>query len=132
MPKFGKRSKLRLKGVKTPLINVLNKTVKIYDIFVIEGVRSKRRQKELYDKGSTKVLHSKHMDGLAVDIAPYPYDDNDIKRFFYMAGIIKVVSKDLGIRIKWGGDWNEDQEFAGRDPKQTFNDYVHFELKEKG
>ena len=132
MPKFGKRSKLRLKGVKTPLINVLNKTVKIYDIFVIEGVRSKRRQKELYDKGSTKVLHSKHMDGLAVDIAPYPYDDNDIKRFFYMAGIIKVVSKDLGIRIKWGGDWNEDQDFAGRDPKQTFNDYVHFELKEKG
>lgn len=117
-------------GVKTPLINVLNNTVKIYDIFVIEGVRSKRRQKELYDKGATKVLHSKHMDGLAVDIAPYPYDPDDIKRFFYMAGIIKVVSKNLGILIRWGGDWNQDQEFAGRDPEQTFNDYVHFELLE--
>ena len=57
------------------------------------------------------------------------YDPDDIKRFFYMAGIIKMVSKDLGIRIRWGGDWNEDQEFAGRDPKQTFNDYVHFEFK---
>ena len=130
MPRFGKRSKQRLEGVKTLLVNVLNNTVKIYDIFVIEGVRSKERQKELYDQGATKVLHSNHMDGLAVDIAPYPYDPNDIKRFFYMAGIIKMVSKDLGIRIRWGGDWNEDQEFSGRDPKQTFNDYVHFELKE--
>ena len=120
MPRFGKRSKERLEGVKTLLVNVLNDTVKIYDIFVIEGVRSKERQKELYDQGATKVLHSNHMDGLAVDIAPYPYDPNDIK----------MVSKDLGIRIRWGGDWNEDQEFSGRDPKQTFNDYVHFELKE--
>ena len=129
MPKFGKRSRDRLKGVNTKLVNVLNNTVKIYDIFVIEGLRSKERQKELYDQGATKVLHSNHMDGLAVDIAPYPYDPNDIKRFFYMAGIIKMVSKDLGIRIRWGGDWNEDQEFAGRDPKQKFNDYVHFEFK---
>ena len=130
MPRFGKRSKQRLKGVKTKLINVLNGTVNIYDIFVIEGVRSKERQLELYEEGATKVLYSKHMDGLAVDIAPYPYDPDDIKRFFYMAGIIKVVSKKLGVTVRWGGDWNQDQEFAGRDPKQTFNDYVHFELKE--
>ena len=130
MPRFGKRSKQRLKGVNPLLINVLNGTVKIYDIFVIEGVRTKSRQRELYDQGVTKVLHSKHMDGLAVDIAPYPYDDEDIKRFFYLAGIIKMVSKNLGVTVRWGGDWNQDQEFAGRDPKQTFNDYVHFELSE--
>ena len=130
MPKFGRKSKSRLKGVKSPLVNVLNEVVKIYDIFIIEGLRSRSRQLELYDQGATKVLHSKHMDGLAVDIAPYPYDPDDIKRFFYMAGIVKVVSKDLGVKIRWGGDWNQDQEFAGRDPKQTFNDYVHFELLE--
>ena len=130
MPKFGRKSKSRLKGVKSPLVNVLNEVVKIYDIFIIEGLRSRSRQLELYDQGATKVLHSKHMDGLAVDIAPYPYDPDDIKRFFYMAGIVKVVSKDLGVKIRWGGDWNQDQEFAGRDPKQTFNDYVHLELLE--
>ena len=129
MPKFGKRSRARLKGVNTKLVNVLNESVKIYDIFVIEGVRSKSKQRVLYDQGATKVLHSKHMDGLAVDIAPYPYDPNDTKTFFYMAGIIKAVSRSLGVTIRWGGDWNQDQRFAGRDPTQKFNDYVHFEIK---
>jgi peptidoglycan L-alanyl-D-glutamate endopeptidase CwlK len=128
MPKFGKRSKDRLKGVDAKLQNVLNEVVKIYDVFVIEGVRSKERQKELYAQGATKVLYSKHMDGLAVDIAPYPYDPDDIKRFFYMAGIIKTVALSLRLTVRWGGDWNQDQEFAGRDPNQKFNDYVHFEI----
>ena len=40
MPRFGKRSKQRLKGVDTKLVNVLNELVKIMDVTIIEGLRS--------------------------------------------------------------------------------------------
>ena len=137
MPRFGSRSKSRLKGVNAKLVNVLNEAIKIYDFTIIEGLRTKRRQKDLYDKGKTKVMHSKHMDGLAVDLAPYPVNFEDTKRFFYLAGIIKVIAMKLGANIRWGGDWNKDQVFTSRgltnkkgtDSKQNFNDYVHFEIK---
>ncbi len=137
MPRFGRRSKNRLKGVNPKLVNVLNEAIKIYDFTIIEGLRTKRRQKELYDQGKTKVLHSKHMDGLAVDVAPWPVNFEDIKRFFYLAGIIKVVGMRQGADIRWGGDWNKDQVFTSRglanktgtDSSQNFNDYVHFEIK---
>ena len=137
MPRFGRRSKNRLKGVNPKLVNVLNEAIKIYDFTIIEGLRTKRRQKELYDQGKTKVLHSKHMDGLAVDVDPWPVYFEAIKRFFYLAGIIKVVGMRQGADIRWGGDWNKDQVFTSRglanktgtDSSQNFNDYVHFEIK---
>ena len=61
MPRFGKRSKSRLKGVNTKLVNVLNELVKIMDVTIIEGLRTEERQKELLAKGATKVKYSKHM-----------------------------------------------------------------------
>ena len=74
MFKFGKRSKERLKGVDSRLVNVLNELIKIMDVTIIEGLRSEERQKELLAKGATKVKYSKHMEGKAVDLAPYPVD----------------------------------------------------------
>ena len=47
MPKFGKRSKERLRGVDAKLQNVLNEVVKYFDITIIEGLRSQERQNEL-------------------------------------------------------------------------------------
>jgi len=81
MPRYGKRSKERLKGVNTKLVNVLNELIKIMDVTIIEGVRSKERQAELLEKGATKVIYSRHMEGKAVDLAPYPIDWEDRERF---------------------------------------------------
>ena len=72
MPRFGSRSKRRLRGVDTKLVNVLNEVVKHYDITMLEGLRSKTRQRELVAKGASKTMKSKHLEGKAVDIAPYP------------------------------------------------------------
>ena len=55
MPRFGKRSKERLKGVDAKLVNVLNELIKIMDVTIIEGLRSEKRQRELLAKGATKV-----------------------------------------------------------------------------
>ena len=53
MPRFGKRSRKRLKGVDSRLVNVLNEVVKYFDITIIEGLRSQERQDELVAKGKS-------------------------------------------------------------------------------
>ena len=89
MPRFGKRSKERLKGVDTKLVNVLNELIKIMDVTIIEGLRSAERQEELLKKKATKTKYSKHMEGKAVDLAPYPIDWDDRERFHYMGGMLR-------------------------------------------
>lgn len=125
MYKFGKRSRNRLKGVDSRLVNVLNELIKIMDVTVIEGLRSAERQEELLAKGATKVKYSKHMEGKAVDIAPYPIDWNDRERFHYMGGMVRGIAKALNLNIRWGGDWDSDGDI--KDNK--FDDLVHIEIK---
>ena len=55
MPKFGRRSKERLKGVHPDLVNVLNDVIKYYDITILEGLRSQDRQIDLYNDGKSKL-----------------------------------------------------------------------------
>ena len=125
MPHFGKKSKERLKGVDNKLIKVLNELIKIMDVTIIEGVRSSERQEKLLKQGATKVKYSKHMEGKAVDLAPYPIDWDDLERFYYMGGMIRGIGKELGINVRWGGDWDSD----GNIRDQSFNDIVHVEIK---
>tara|TARA_Y100001938_G_scaffold146190_1_gene224567 strand:- start:284 stop:664 length:381 start_codon:yes stop_codon:yes gene_type:complete len=125
MYKFGKRSRGRLRGVDVRIINILNELIKIMDVTVIEGLRSADRQKELLAKGATKVKYSKHMDGKAVDIAPYPIDWKDRDRFHYMGGMIRGIAKQLNVPIRWGGDWDSDGEVKDN----GFDDLVHIEIK---
>jgi len=124
MPRFGSRSRRRLKGVDAKLVNVLNETIKLMDITVIEGVRSKKRQAELLKKGATKVKYSKHMEGKAVDVAPYPIQWEDRERFHYMGGIVRGVASQMGVKVRWGGDWDSDGEIKDN----NFDDLVHIEL----
>ncbi len=125
MPHFGKRSKQRLKGVDTKLVNVLNELVKIMDVTIIEGLRSQERQDELVAKGASKTRYSKHIEGKAVDLAPYPIDWEDRERFHYMGGMVRGIAKQLGANVRWGGDWDSDGEIKDN----SFDDLVHVEIK---
>ena len=126
MYKFGKRSRKRLKGVDSRLVNVLNELIKIMDVTVIEGLRSAERQEELLAQGATKVKYSKHMEGKAVDICPYPIDWDDRDRFHYMGGMIRGIAKQLNLNVRWGGDWDSDGEVKDN----NFDDLVHIEIKD--
>ncbi len=125
MPHFGKRSKQRLKGVDTKLVNVLNELVKIMDVTIIEGLRSQERQDELVAKGASKTRYSKHIQGKAVDLAPYPIDWEDRERFHYMGGMVRGIGQQLNVNIRWGGDWDSDGEIKDN----SFDDLVHVEIK---
>ena len=130
MPRFGKRSKERLKGVDAKLQNVLNEVVKYFDITIIEGLRSQERQNELVAQGKSKTKFGKHVDGKAVDIAPYPIDWKARDDFHYLGGFMLGMAASMGIKIRWGGDWSASSLFKGQRTTKdnNFDDLVHFEI----
>ena len=130
MPRFGKRSKERLKGVDAKLQNVLNEVVKYFDITIIEGLRSQERQNELVAQGKSKTKFGKHVEGKAVDIAPYPIDWKARDDFHYLGGFMLGMAASMGIKIRWGGDWNASSLFKGQRTTKdnNFDDLVHFEI----
>jgi|TARA_R100000084_G_scaffold29594_2_gene10743 hypothetical protein len=132
VPKFGKRSKQRLQGVDSKLVNVLNEVCKYFDITVIEGLRSQERQNELVAQGKSKTKFGKHVQGKAVDIAPYPIDWNARDDFHYLGGFVLGIASQMGINVRWGGDWSDSSLSQNRRTTKdnNFDDLVHFELKE--
>mgnify|MGYP001595714073 CR=1 FL=1 len=130
MPKFGKRSKERLRGVDAKLQNVLNEVVKYFDITIIEGLRSQDRQNELVAQGKSKTKFGKHVDGKAVDIAPYPIDWNARDDFHLLGGFVLGIASQMGVKIRWGGDWSASSLFQGQRTTKdnNFDDLVHFEI----
>jgi peptidoglycan L-alanyl-D-glutamate endopeptidase CwlK len=129
MPAFGTRSKERLRGVDTRLRNVLNEVVKFYDITILEGMRTEDRQRELVAKGASKTMKSKHIEGKAVDIAPYPVPDWKNKdQFVFMAGRVMQEADNQKVPVRWGGNWDRDNEVV---TDQKFDDLVHFEITDK-
>ena len=126
--KLGQRSLDRLSGVNSSLVAVLKKACESmpFDITVLEGVRSYERQQELLKQGATKVSVSRHMSGNAIDIAPYPIDWNDTERFKIVAHHMFAAAKELGITIRWGGNWSRQDETVK--PTSSFVDMPHFEL----
>ncbi len=125
MYRFGKRSRARLKGVKPELVNVLNELIKIMDVTIIEGVRTQKRQDELVAKGASKTKYSKHIEGKAVDLAPYPIDWDDRDTFHYMCGMIRGIAQQMKVPVRVGCDWDGD----GQTKDNLFDDLVHAEIK---
>ena len=128
MPRFGKRSKERLKTCEPDLRMVFNEVIKFVDCTILEGHRSQERQDQLYDEGKTKVLYpnGRHnsFPSRAVDVTPYPVDWEDRERQTLFAGFVIGVANQMGITLRWGGDW--DRDFQVMDNR--FDDFPHFEL----
>lgn len=124
--KLGNKSKALLATVNEPLQRVVLKAFETmpFDITVLEGIRTLERQKELVAKKASKTLNSKHLTGNAIDLAPYPIDWNDKSRFNEMAKHVLAAATELGIHIRWGGDWNMNGDWKD----EKFYDGPHFEL----
>ena len=124
MPKtLNKKSIDRLSGVHPDLVAVVKSAIELSDIDfqVIEGVRSKARQEQLFKAGASKTLNSRHLTGHAVDLCALINDSVrwDWPLYFKIADAMKQAASQLKISIEWGGDW------------RTFKDGPHFELSRK-
>ena len=134
MAQFSKRSRRQLESCHEDLQKVMNEVIKYYDITILEGHRNQADQDLAYKKGLSRVhwpngRHNK-TPSLAVDVAPWipgkGIDWNNTAMFHYMAGRILATAEQLGIKLRWGGDWNRNQ-YSG---DEKFLDLVHFELDE--
>ena len=98
------------------------------DLKVIQGWRSSKEQAAAYASGASEKPPgtSKHelSPARAVDMALYPVRWKDEIMFGYLAGIVALVAAELGIAIRWGGDWDTD----GDTLEHTFRDLDHWEL----
>ena len=129
MARFGRRSKERLVTCEKDLQMLFNEVIKYVDCSVLEGHRNGERQNKLYEEGKTKVRYpnGRHNSSpsRAVDVTPYPVNWKDRERQTLFAGFVLGIANQMGINIRWGGDW--DQDFEVQDNK--FDDFPHFELK---
>ena len=146
MPRFSLKSKEKLATCDSRIIMVCSQVIQVMDFTVIFGHRSVEEQQRLYAKGRKKegnewtvVDPSKivtKIDGVnkksmhnynpsaAIDIAPWPVDWGDEKRFYLLAGHMLMAAYKLNITLRWGGDWDRDYDLSD----QKFNDLGHFEV----
>ena len=131
MPKFSKSSKMKLDTCDPRLVEIFEEVVKHVDCTILEGRRSKSQQDEYFRTGRSKLEwpNSKHNCApgelsKAVDAIMYPIDWNDLDRFFYFGGFVKGIAAAKGYKIRWGFDWDGDNDFND----QSFNDGPHFEV----
>lgn len=101
-------------------------------------IRTAAQQREFLAAGTSKTLNSKHLItperpfSRAVDAGPYPHrwpqegtKDfwKDWARLYYFAGVVVTTARQMGISIRYGGDWNGNFELKD----ENFFDGVHFE-----
>lgn len=137
MYQYSERSKLYLATCHPDIRNVFNTVIKHRDCTIIEGHRPQEKQEEMYQIGRSQ-LHwplSKHnkQPSLAVDVAPYfgdhsPHIDwSDRLGFTLFAGFVLGVAGRMGIKLRWGGDW----EMSNKPSENRFDDLTHFERMEE-
>ena len=117
---LGNRSIQRLDGVHQHLKLVVYEAIKLtpVDFTVLEGLRTKERQRILFDQGATTTMNSRHLTGHAVDLGAWV--DGEVRwdwpLYHRIAEAMKTAAAVQRIPIEWGGDW------------KTFPDGPHFQL----
>ncbi len=138
MPKLSIKSITTLSHCDDRIITLMNKVITRYDFTIISGHRTPAEQLALFEKGREwrdghlitvdrkkvvtecdgtlrKSMHNE-LPSMAIDIAPYPIDWNDLNRFIELSKIVKEEAEKLGIKITWGGDF------------KTLKDYPHYQI----
>jgi len=133
---FTQNDNLKLSSCHPTLVKLMEYAIKDFKFIIICGYRNKQDQNAAYNAKKSKVIYpnSKHnsQPSLAVDIAPvklnkdYTYwiDWKDIDLFIELYNHIKECSNELGIKIRWGGDFNMDGDITTTDAW----DKSHYEL----
>ena len=130
MPIYSARSLSRLRTCDPRLIEVFEEVIKHFDCAILEGHRGEKEQTDHFLAGRSKVQfpNSKHNStpSRAVDAAPYPINFKDRERFCVFAGLVMGIGLMKGVKIRWGGDWDQDTEVIDN----GFDDLPHFEIVE--
>lgn len=130
MPSYGKRSLKLREQLHPDVAIVLDDAIRIVDFTIISAYRGRELQNRLYREGKSKLKYPQSLHNTkpaeAVDIAPYPkLYSAPPREFCYVAGVIMACAEARGIELRWGGDWDMDDDTED----QTFMDWGHFEKR---
>jgi len=150
MAKLGQGSLKNMHGLHPDLILLIEASIKDtpIDFSITSGVRTTKEQQALYAQGRTtkgavvtqkdgvkkKSNHQVKADGKghAFDFCPYINGGlswNNTSAFIAIALHIKAKAKCLGIKVRWGADWDNDGiTKAQGDTDEGFVDLPHIEL----
>lgn len=134
LPKFSSQSFSILSTCHPDLRTLFFEVVRYFDCTIIQGYRNEPEQEKDFEEGRTKLKwpNGKHnrMPSLAADVAPYPIDWTNTRRFYLFAGYVLATAEQLRLQdkithsVRWGGDWNNTRCLEIQD----FNDLPHYEL----
>ena len=102
------------------------------DFTIIEGQRTIAQHKANLANGTSWAKLSKHCYGpsYAFDFIPYPFKNwKDTKGFEAVGKALIAAAKALGIKARWGGDWNQNGTYTDEIARGSY-DGGHFELME--
>ena len=133
MPKFSQDSFSKLSTCHEDLQVLFYEVIKSFDCMVLEGYRNEFEQNLAFNEGRSQLQwpHGKHNSkpSMAVDVAPYPVDFNNIKRSYWFGGYVMGIAqrlKDEGKMshsVRWGADFNNNHQID-----DNFLDMNHFEI----
>jgi peptidoglycan L-alanyl-D-glutamate endopeptidase CwlK len=108
----------RLDGVHPDLIQVVIKAGVFTDFIVTCGMRTHAEQVKLFAEGKTRTMNSRHLHGMAVDLAVLEGGKVtwEFDAYRKLNDVMQNAAAVLGVPITWGGSW------------RTFKDGPHFEL----
>ena len=129
MYKLSQRSLDRMEGLDERLVSVAKAAIfhTKTDFGVICGLRTIEEQRKLYNKGASKTMKSKHIDGNALDLMAYVGSRAswEIKLYFDIADAVKQAAIDVGVTMRWGASWhiNDIRDWGGT-MEEAYNAYV--------
>jgi len=118
--RFSNRSIQNLNSVDARLALVASRAL-LYskvDFVIVEGRRSLERQRKLFEEGASLTMNSKHLEGLAIDVAAINEEGVSYEWHYYelIAKAFDRAARELNIPLRWGGDF------------ENIADGAHFEL----
>ena len=120
--RYSSRSLTNLRGIHPDLRRVIDRALQDspLDFIVIEGLRTRERQRQLVAQGASQTMDSRHITGHAVDLLPIGVDGRaafDWPLYDILGPAVKAAAEAEGVPLTWGGDW------------RSFRDGPHFELE---
>ena len=108
--KLSQRSLDKLDGVDEKLVATVKLAIAVakIDFGVICGLRTMEEQRVLVDKGASKTMRSKHLEGKAVDLMAYIGSRGSWELNLYddIADAMKEAAVETGAVLRWGAAWH--------------------------
>lgn len=106
---LSERSERNLKGIHPAMDAVVRRAAEIIDtpFLVVEGLRSRKRQKYLKSIGRSWTLNSRHLSGHAVDLVNFVEGNPIWTGYKPIHAAMMQAAKELDVDLNWGGDWKQ-------------------------